>query len=129
MRRFASLDDADVSMPSVCELVAQLSPPRRRRRRADHHRTLPPERGDVVRDVGGAAEAVVFVIELHHRHRRFRRNAIDPADHEMIEHQVADDQHRVAPREGCERLVQIRGGGAAWPASGAVVARWRRSAA
>ena len=56
--------------------------------------TRAAERRDVVRHVRGAAEAIALVIELDDRHRRFRRNAVDPPDHEVIEHQVADDQHR-----------------------------------
>jgi hypothetical protein len=46
--------------------------------------------------VGGAAEPVLLTIEPDHGHRRFRGDALDAAEHEMIEHEVADDQHRVA---------------------------------
>ena len=46
------------------------------------------ERGDVVRDVGGAAEAVLLLLEADHRDRRFRRNALDAADDEVIQHHV-----------------------------------------
>ncbi len=57
---------------------------------------VPAERRDIVRDVGGAAQTVIFVIEPHDRYRGFRRNTIDHADHEVIEHQVADDKDGAA---------------------------------
>jgi hypothetical protein len=47
---------------------------------------------DVVRDVGGAADASLFAAKLHDWDRRFRRNACDSADQELIEHHVADDK-------------------------------------
>ena len=42
--------------------------------------TRAAERGDVVRDVGGAAEPVLLVLEADHRDRRFGRDAFDAAD-------------------------------------------------
>ena len=54
------------------------------------------ERGDVVGHVGGAAEPVFVVIEPDDRYRRFRGDAIDVAEHEVIEHDVADDEHGAA---------------------------------
>ena len=72
---------------------------------ADHAEELDAaaERGDVVRDVGGAAEAVLLLLEADHRDRRFRRDAIDAADDEVIEHHVADHQDRAPGRRGDER--------------------------
>ena len=54
------------------------------------------ERRDVVGDVGGAAEPVLFVIEPDDRHRGFRRDALHAAEHEVIEHEVADDEDGAA---------------------------------
>ena len=61
------------------------------------------ERDDVVGDVGGAAEPLRLVVEADDRHRRFRRDPLDPADDELIEHQVADDQDGAAG-EAIEQL-------------------------
>ena len=58
------------------------------------------ERGEVARHVRGPAEAPFVVIKHHHRYRRFRRDAADAADHEAIEHHVADNQN-AGP--GCRR--------------------------
>ena len=44
----------------------------------------------VVRHIRGAAEPDLFIFEDHHRHGRFRRDAADAADHEAIEHHVAE---------------------------------------
>ena len=49
-----------------------------------------------MRDVGGAAEPELFVFEPHDRNRRFRRDAIDLADHEVVQHHVADDEDGAA---------------------------------
>ena len=38
--------------------------------------------------------------KLHHRDRRFRRDARHAADDEAIEHDVADDEHRLAGETG-----------------------------
>src|SRR5262249_24391521 len=54
------------------------------------------ERGDVVRHVGRAAQAEALVIELDDGHGRFGRDALDAPDDEMIEHQIADDEHSPA---------------------------------
>ena len=55
-------------------------------------RRLAAERRDVVRDVGGAADAIRLVIEGDDRHRRFGRDARHAADDERVEHRVADDE-------------------------------------
>jgi hypothetical protein len=49
-----------------------------------------------VGDVGSAAKAVLLVIEAHHWHGSFGGDAIHPANHKVIEHQVADDEHGAA---------------------------------
>ena len=54
------------------------------------------ERGDVVRHVRRASQAHVLRLELHDRDRRFGRDARHAADDEAIEHDVADDEHRLA---------------------------------
>jgi hypothetical protein len=61
-----------------------------------HQRRLAAERRDVVRDVGGAAESELLAVEAHDGHRRFRRNAIDASDDEVIEHHIAGDGKRPA---------------------------------
>ena len=61
------------------------------------------ERRDVVRDVGRAAEPVFVAREADDRHRRFRRDAIDVADQEVIEHHVADDDDATAGEARSER--------------------------
>ena len=60
------------------------------------------ERGDVVGDVGGAADAVRLMIERDDGHRRFRRDARHAADDERVEHRVADDEHMRAVEGGNE---------------------------
>ncbi len=61
---------------------------------ADHaqHAYLGAQRGGVARHVGGAAEAFVAALDLHHRHRRFRRDALDIAKPIAVEHHVARHQ-------------------------------------
>ncbi len=54
------------------------------------------ERRDVVGDVGGAAEPVLLVIEPDDRHRGLRRDPLHAAEHEVIEHEVADDEDGAA---------------------------------
>ena len=56
-------------------------------------RHLGTQRRRIARDVGRAARALLFVIDLDDRHRRFGRNALDLADPVAVEHGVADDQH------------------------------------
>ena len=51
------------------------------------------QRGQIARDVGRAAGHEAFALEIHDRHRRFRRNARDAAPDELVEHHVADDEH------------------------------------
>ena len=51
------------------------------------------ERGQVARDVGRAAGHEAFALEIHDRHRRFRRNARDAAPDELVQHHVAEDEH------------------------------------
>ena len=112
-------------MPTARELVAQSLPPVVRSDEADDLDAA-AERRHVVRDVGGAAQPVSLVIELHDRHRRFGGDAFDAADHEMIEHHVADDEDR-APRERQQRAQLDRQGGHGRRAR--VGARRRRRAA
>ena len=51
------------------------------------------QRGEVAGHVGRAAGHEAFALEIHDRHRRFRRNARHAAPDELVEHHVADDQH------------------------------------
>ena len=52
--------------------------------------------GEIVGDIGGAAETHELRLKMHDRHRRFRRDARHVADDEAVEHDVADDQDVVA---------------------------------
>ena len=45
--------------------------------------------GEIARDVGGAAGHEALALEIHDRHRRFRRNAGHRAPDELVEHDVA----------------------------------------
>src|SRR5439155_1411467 len=51
------------------------------------------ERGKIARHVRGAARHETLSREVHHRYRRFWRNAGHAAPDEMVQHQVADHQH------------------------------------
>ena len=42
--------------------------------------------------VAGAARHMAFAHEIHHRHGRFGRDAVDFAPEKMVEHHVADDE-------------------------------------
>ena len=61
--------------------------------RADERRAA-AEHGDVVRDVGRAAQPQVLRLEANDRDRRLGRDARDAPDDEAIEHDVADDEDR-----------------------------------
>jgi hypothetical protein len=52
------------------------------------------KRPHVVGHVCRAADAVVVVVILDDRDGRLRRDAVHAADHELVEHDVADNQHR-----------------------------------
>ena len=86
---------------------------RQRRRRlvlAGHRdqRGAAAERRDVVRDVGGAADPMAFMVEHHDRHRRFRRDARDASRDELVEHRVADDEDVGAAEAGGDRPRPVR---------------------
>ena len=88
------------------------------------------ERGDVVRHVGRAAQAELVAVEPDDRHRRLGRNAIDAADQEVVEHDVADDGDAAAGEARRARLArgtsgQRRGGVGV---TAVAVARRRRAA-
>ena len=53
------------------------------------------QRGAVVRDVGGAAEAelLLFLVHQNHRDRRLGRDPLDFAEPVAVQHHVPDDQH------------------------------------
>ncbi len=52
-----------------------------------------PKRSHVVRDVGGPAHSMGFMIETDNGHGRFRRNPVDASDDELVQHHIADDEH------------------------------------
>ena len=52
---------------------------------ADERRNA-AERGKVRDDVSGAAEHLLATSDFKHRHRRFRRNAVDRPVREAVEH-------------------------------------------
>src|SRR5262249_22824912 len=68
---------------------------RRRRIVAEHSGEHGPaaERRDVVRHVGGAAEADVLVLEEDDRDRRLGRDPRHAADDEPVEHDIAGHEH------------------------------------
>ena len=73
--------------------------------------TRPPSATMLLRDVGGAAEPPGLVVEADDRDRRFGRDAIDGADDELIDHQVADDEDRT-PGKAIEDSSRRRHGAA-----------------
>ena len=54
------------------------------------------ERGDVARDIAGAADIGLAALDRDDRRRRFRRNARHLAIDEFVEHEVADAEHGLA---------------------------------
>ena len=54
------------------------------------------ERGDVARDVAGAADIGLAALHGDDRRRRFRRNPGHLAVDEFVEHEIADAEHRLA---------------------------------
>ena len=60
------------------------------------------EFADVARHVGRAAGIIRFARDVHHRHRRFGRNARDLPPDELIQHEVADHQDALAGEAGHE---------------------------
>ena len=54
------------------------------------------ERGDVARDIAGAADIGLAALHGNHRRGRFRRNPRHLAIDEFVEHEVADAEHRLA---------------------------------
>ena len=86
-----------------------------------HQRRPAAERRDVVRHVGGAAEAGVLRLESDDRDRRLRRNPRHPSDDEAIEHDVADHEHgqagktpdQIAGTPGVDRRQRHQEGGRA----------------
>ncbi len=64
------------------------------------------ERRDVARDVAGAADLDLAARDHQHRRRRLRRNARDFAIDEIVEHQIADADHRLL-RQKLQRLFEI----------------------
>jgi hypothetical protein len=65
----------------------------------------PAEGGDVADDVARSARSQLLARHVHDRHRCLRRDALHPPPHELIEHEVADDEHadaREPAQEGGE---------------------------
>src|SRR5947208_4869762 len=54
------------------------------------------ERGDVARDVAGAADIGLAALDRNHRRWRFRRNPRHLAVDEFVKDEVADAEHRLA---------------------------------
>ena len=54
------------------------------------------ERGDVARDIAGAADIGLAALDRDDRRRRFRRNPRHLAIDEFVEHEVADAEHGLA---------------------------------
>src|SRR4051794_34286376 len=62
------------------------------------------ERGDIARDVSGAADIGFASLDRKHRSWRFRRNARHLAIDEFIKHQIADTQHGLTDDCARERV-------------------------
>ena len=67
--------------------------------RADE-RTSPAKGGHIQRDVGGTAEPVFAALDLHHRNRRFGRDAIGATVDVPVEHDIAYNQNMDACGRG-----------------------------
>src|SRR4029450_9309938 len=80
------------------------------------------ERRDVVRDIGGAAQARVLGLEMHDRDRGFGGDARHAADDEAIEHDVAAHEHGLSI-ESRDDLLGARGFEARSATGHAVAAR------
>ena len=61
-----------------------------------HKNAARAERGDVARDIAGAADIGLAALDGDDRRGRFRRNPRDLAVDEFIQHEVADAQHRLS---------------------------------
>ncbi|MNZ61179.1 hypothetical protein D3C78_792680 [compost metagenome] len=68
------------------------------------------EGGDVQRDVGRATRAILDLLDLDHRHRRFRRDAVGRAMPVAVEHDITDHQHGGLIETGHGQLHGISGG-------------------
>ena len=64
------------------------------------------ERSDVARDIAGAADIGLAALRRDDRRRRLRRNPRHLAIDELVEHEVADAEHRL-PAEGLREGVEI----------------------
>ena len=90
----AAFDNESVSRDALgAEHVGELSP---RVVMADHaaHAHASAESMDVVHHVGGRSEEHGLFRDVHHGHRRFRRDARDVSPDVVVQHHVAD--HRDA---------------------------------
>ena len=58
--------------------------------------TAPP----AARESARAAEPLLGALDAHHGHRRFRRDPFDLAEPVLVEHHVADDEHRIGGQGG-----------------------------
>ena len=76
---------------------------------------LRAERRGVARDIGRTARPLLAARDLDHRHRRFRRDALNVAEPVAIEHHVADDQ-RARTRNGVAKVGEPLRGAQSRPA-------------
>ena len=65
-----------------------------------------PERGQIARDIAGAADHQFAALAGDHRRRRLRRNARDLAIDEFVQHQIADAEHGLGGKIG-KMLIEI----------------------
>jgi hypothetical protein len=66
----------------------------------DAHKDCPrPQRRDIVRDIGGTAQARPRRGDAQHRDRGLRRDPADLARHVSVEHHVAENEHGAAGEE------------------------------
>jgi hypothetical protein len=72
------------------------------------------ERAHVADDVARTARPQLLARDVNDGHRRLGGDAVDLSEHELIEHQVADDEHadaREAPEKGPQPLLAHAHGG------------------
>ena len=67
----------------------------------DSEQSGSPARGDdVAGHVPRAAEPLFGALDSDHWHRRFRRDPFDLAEPVLVQHHVADDEHRIGSKRG-----------------------------
>src|SRR6185312_3655124 len=81
------------------------------------------KRGDVARDVAGAADIGFTALCGDHGRRRFRRNPRHLAIDELVEHEIADAEHRLLRNRVHEgvKIEHVDPSGSSGPSAEAIV--------